>query len=305
MKHFKSISEFHQFNQLPSPEHPLISVTKVASGGRRGLDGPLVWSYDFYAIAIKKVSSSRNARLKYGQQPYDFDKGVLNFVSPNQVLSLSIDNKDEEIKRQGWILLIHPDFLWNTPLARAIRQYDFWDYPVHEALFLSEKEESIIGNIIQNIQQECRSNIDVFSKKIIVSQIEGLLSYADRFYHRQFLTREKANHQILERLEKLLTDHFDSDDLVSAGLPTVQSIAQSLNISPKYLSSLLKVLTGQNTQQHIHEKLISKAKEKLSTTNLTVSEIAYELGFEHLQSFSKFFKTKTNQSPLAFRASFG
>jgi AraC family transcriptional regulator, transcriptional activator of pobA len=159
-------------------------------------------------------------------------------------------------------------------------------------------------SIIQNIEQECRANIDKFSKSIIISHIETFLNYADRFYHRQFITREKANHQVLERLEKLLNDHFNSDEHMSKGLPTVQSIADSLNLSPKYLSSLLKVLTGQNTQQHIHEKLIEKAKEKLSTTDLSVSEIAYELGFEHLQSFSKLFKTKTKLSPLEFRQSF-
>jgi len=146
--------------------------------------------------------------------------------------------------------------------------------------------------------------LDRFSKNIIISHIETLLNYADRFYHRQFITREKANHQVLERLEKLLDDYFNSDDLATKGLPTVAYIAQTLNLSPKYLSSLLKVLTGQNTQQHIHEKLIEKAKEKLSTSELSVSEIAYELGFEHLQSFSKLFKNKTNMSPLEFRASF-
>jgi AraC-like DNA-binding protein len=171
-------------------------------------------------------------------------------------------------------------------------------------LFLSEKEEDTLADILQHIRQECQQNIDTFSKGIIVSHIETLLRYADRFYHRQFITREKDNHQILERVEHLLNDYFNNDNLISKGLPTVAYIAQALNLSPKYLSSLLKVLTGQNTQQHIHEKLIEKAKEKLSTTSLSVSEIAYELGFEHLQSFSKLFKTKTKQSPLAFRASF-
>ncbi len=158
--------------------------------------------------------------------------------------------------------------------------------------------------VIQNIQQEYRSNIDKFSKQIIVSQIESLLNYADRFYHRQFITREKSNHQILHRLEKLVNDYFNSTDLINKGLPSVGYIAEVLNISPKYLSSLLKMLTSQNTQQFIHEKLIAKAKEKLSATDLSVSEIAYQLGFEHLQSFSKLFKTKTQLSPLEFRQSF-
>lgn len=158
--------------------------------------------------------------------------------------------------------------------------------------------------ITQNIQQEYHSNIDKFSQDIIISQIETLLNYAERFYHRQFITRKKTNHQILDHLEKLLADYFKSEDLSKKGLPTVQYVAGALNVSSNYLSSLLKVLTGQSTQQHIHNKLIEKAKEKLSTTDLTVREIAHELGFEHSQSFSKLFKSKTNLSPLAFRQSF-
>ena len=228
----------------------------------------------------------------------------MSFMSPNQVFSIALTNKNEEIKQSGWVIYIHPDFLWNTPLAKAIKQYDFWSYSLQEALFLSEKEEAIINNIIQNITQEYHSNIDKFSKQIIISQIESLLSYADRFYNRQFITREKSNHEILDRLETLVSDYFTSDDLSNRGLPTVQYIAEQLHLSPKYLSSLLRMLTGQNTQQYIHDKLIEKAKEKLVTTSFSVSEIAYELGFEHLQSFSKLFKTKTNFSPLEFRQSF-
>jgi len=189
-------------------------------------------------------------------------------------------------------------------LAKTIKQFGFWDYSVNEALFLSEKEEAILINIIENIQRECHSSIDKFSKQIIVSQIESFLSYADRFYHRQFITREKNNHQILDRLETLLTGYFNSEDLITKGLPTVQYVADQLNLSPKYLSDLLRVLTEKTAQQHIHDKLIEKAKEKLSVTELSVSEIAYDLGFKHLQSFSKLFKTKTNQSPLEFRAKF-
>lgn len=300
VKRFKSISEFQQFRQLPKPDHPLISVLEVGSNGHIDVIENTSWLYEFYCIGLKKVVGSKKVKLKYGQQEYDFDDGVMSFIAPNQVLSLSVEKDNEGIKQSGWLLLLHPDFLWNTPLAKEVKQYDFWDYTVREALFLSEKEEETLVGILKNIQHECKSNIDQFSKTIIVAHIATLLSYADRYYHRQFITREKENHQVLERLEQLLDDYFNT----SKGLPTVGYVAQALNLSPKYLSSLLKVLTGQNTQQHIHEKLIEKAKEKLSTTNLSVSEIAYELGFEHLQSFSKLFKTKTNQSPLAFRASF-
>ena len=152
----------------------------------------MTWTYDFYCIAIKRVVNSQNFKLKYGQQQFDFNEGVMSFVAPNQVLSLSVGSENEEITQSGWMLLIHPDFLWNTLLAKTIKQYDFWDYSIHEALFLSEKEETILVNIAQNIQQEYHSNIDKYSKQIIISQIESLLSYSDRFYHRQFITREKS-----------------------------------------------------------------------------------------------------------------
>ncbi len=202
------------------------------------------------------------------------------------------------------MLLVHPDFLWNTPLAKTIKQYEYFDYSVNEALFLSEKEETTIACIMQSIQQEYHSNIDKFSQDLIIAQLELFLKYAERFYHRQFITRKITNHKILNRLEDILTEYFGSDDLMKKGLPTVQYIAETLNVSANYLSVLLKVLTGQSTQQHIHDKLIEKAKEKLSVSDLSVSEIAYELGFEHSQSFSKLFKTKTNLSPLEFRQSF-
>ena len=189
-------------------------------------------------------------------------------------------------------------------ISQNHQRYQYFDYSVNEALFLSNKEEEITTNIIQNIQQEYHSNIDAFSQNIIIAQLEVLFNYAERFYQRQFITRKITNHKILDRLEEFLTHYFNSDDLVNKGLPTVQLISETLNVSPNYLRGLLKVLTGENTQQHIHNKLIEKAKEKLSTTNLSVSEIAYELGFEHPQSFSKLFKTKTNLSPVAFRQSF-
>jgi len=204
----------------------------------------------------------------------------------------------------GWALYIHPDFLWNTPLAKSMKRYEYFDYSVNEALYLSEKEEAIIIAMMQNIQTEYFANTDKFSQDIIISMIEVLLNYADRFYHRQFLTRKIENHQILDRLEDILAVYFDSEDLLTMGLPSVQYVAYKLNISPNYLSGLLKVLTGRNTQQHIQDKMIEKAKERISTTDLSVSEISYELGFDHPQSFSRLFKAKTGLSPLAFRHTF-
>ncbi len=300
-KRIKTISEFHQLRGLPKPEHPLISVIKVQNVHHLRAEEMMNLTLDFYMIALKRIFNA--GKLKYGQQQYDFDEGLMSFMSPNQVFSVSVD-KNEELKQSGYVVLIHPDFIWNTPLAKIIKQYEYFNYSVNEALFLSEKEEKIVIGIIENIQQEYHLNIDNFSQNIIIAHLETLLSYANRFYHRQFLTRKKVNHQILERFEKLLSDYFNSDDIIYKGLPTAQYASDKLNVSVSYLSRLLKTLTGQSTQQHIHEKLIEKAKEKLSTTNLSVSEIAYELGFEHSQSFSKLFKAKTNQSPLEFRAGF-
>jgi len=301
MKHIKTISEFHEFRKLPQPQHPLLSVVDVGAVPPLGNEEPSSLLLDFYAISVKRM---RNVNIKYGQHPFDFNEGIMSFMAPNQVFSIAVANKDEAVEKSGWVVYIHPDFIWNTPLAKTIERYDFWDYSLTEALFLSAKEEATITAIIHTIEQEYSSAIDRFSKQIIISQVESLLNYADRFYHRQFITREKANHEVLERLETLLHAYFNSPDLAERGLPTVKYVAEHLHLSPKYLSNLLRVVTGQNTQQHIHTKLIAKAKEKLSTTSLTVSEIAYELGFEHLPSFSKLFKTKTNLSPLEFRTSF-
>lgn len=295
----KSIIEFHQLRGLPKPVHPLISIVDYASIKHNVEMEETSWMFGFYQISVKK---GIDGKFKYGQLDYDFDEGVMFFIAPNQVFNIRV-NHHSTMERSGWMLLIHPDFFWNNSIAKTISRYEYFDYSVHEALFLSEKEETTLSEIVENIREEYHSNIDKYSRKIIISHIETLLSYAERFYNRQFITREKANHQILEKLENLLNEYF-ADDLISKKLPTVQYVADSLNVSPKYLSGLLKTLTGKGTRQHIHEKLIDKAKEKLSTTNLSISEIAYELGFEHSQSFSKLFKTKTDLSPLEFRASF-
>ena len=294
----KSISEFLEFRSLPKPEHPLVTVYNFEDLKYLNEEEPKSLMLDFYSIALKR---NANAKMRYGQQEYDFNEGVLLFISPGQVFSIE---GNAELQHTGWSVLIHPDFLWNTPLAQKIKQYEYFGYAVHEALHLSDKEEKMIITIMKNIQQEYQSNIDKFSQDVIIAQIELLLTYAERFYNRQFITRKISNHQILARLENLLEDYYNGDSLSKKGLPTVHFIAENLNVSPNYLSGLLKLHTGQTTQQHIHNKLIEKAKEKLSTTQLSISEVAFELGFEHQQSFSKLFKTKTNVSPLEFRQSF-
>ncbi|MDB5203309.1 MAG: AraC family transcriptional regulator [Ferruginibacter sp.] len=299
--HIRSISEFHRLNNLPLPDHPLISVVDYAQvAAAKTADSPKALVFDYYSISIKRGLSGK---MIYGQQAYDFDEGVMYFLAPGQVLQAT-PAAGPHVQPSGWILLIHPDFIWNTSLAKSIKKYEYFDYSVHEALFLSDREEATIHTIVQHIKQEYHANIDQFSQNIIISQIETLLNYAERFYQRQFITRKKSNHLLLTRLEKLLDDYFTDEAHLSKGLPTVQFVADALHVSPGYLSSLLKVHTGESTQQHIHNKLIQKAKEKLSTTDLSVSEIAYALGFEHSQSFSKLFKTKTALTPLAFRQSF-
>lgn len=298
--HFNSISEFHTFCNLPGPEHPLISLIDYSKVAYPVNDKELKWIQHYYSVGLKR---NVNAKFNYGQQPYDFDCGLLTFVSPLQFLSIEM-KPDVVIAPTGWLLLIHPDFLWGTFLAKKIKSYDFFQYSVNEALFLSDKEENVIADILRNIEREYQANIDKFSQNIIVTQLDLLLNYSERFYQRQFLSRKKSSHQVLEKLENLLDDCFNSDSLVNDGLPSAQFVAESLNLSPNYLGGLLKALTGQSTQQHIHNKLIEKAKEKLSTTGLSISEIAYELGFEHPQSFSKLFKNRTAFSPLDFRRSF-
>ncbi len=296
---FDTISKFHEMSGLPKPRHPMVSLVDYGAVEYQ-IDAPeITWVQSFYTIGLKR---DIQGKFSYGQQRYDFDEGLLAFVSAGQLVHLSTELQSP--RPSGFLLLIHPDFIWNTSLAKSIKQYDFFGYAVNEALFLSQTEEKIIVDILQNIQREYHSNIDTFSQKIVVSHIELLLSYCERFYQRQFITRKKSNHQILEKLERVLEKYFNNEALTETGLPTAQSIASELNVSPNYLGSLLKNLTGKTTQQHIHDKLIGKAKEKLSTTELSVSEIAYELGFEHPQSFSKLFKKQTSQSPLQFRSKF-
>ena len=294
MNSINSISEFHRLLSLPEPRHPLVSVINLAESVFLEDE---IWKgfvNRFYCVALKREAKGK---IRYGQQHYDYDKGVLSFTAPNQVQQLDLQNME---CGSGYLLIFHPDFLLQHPLANTINHYGFFDYAVNEALHLSAEEEDDLITILHKIDKECQ-HIDKYTQEIILTQIESLLKYSNRFYERQFLTRKNNNSALLTRFEQLIDDYFNNDVQV---LLTVQFIAEQMNLSPNYLSDLLRVHTGQNTQQHIHEKLIAKAKEKLSTTSLSVSEIAYALGFEHPQSFSTLFKKKTNSSPLEFRQAF-
>ena len=301
IRKLKTISEFHRLRNLKKPKHPLISLVDYSQIVDLPENNDVNWIHDFYSIALKK---NLDVKMIYGQQEYDFDEGLMSFLAPNQVLNIVVEKETQNSNRKGWLLFIHKDFLWNTSLTNKIKTYDFFNYAINEALFLSDEEEQIIDGVFQNINREINTNIDNYSQNIVISQIELLLNYSERFYNRQFITRKKASHQLLSQLETYLNEYYSRDNSINMGLPTVHEVADSLNVSSNYLSSVLKSLTGLNTRQHIHEKIIEIAKEKLSTTNLSVSELAFELGFEHVQSFNKLFRTKTNLSPLEFRARF-
>jgi len=296
MNTIKSISQFHKLISLPEPRHPLVSVINLAECVFQDDD---IWKgfvNSFYCVALKREATGK---IRYGQQHYDYDKGVLSFTAPNQVQYLDVGNIE---CGSGYLLIFHPDFLMAHPLAANISSYNFFSYAVNEALHLSAEEEHDLLTILDRIDRECR-HIDKYTQEIILSQIELLLNYSNRFYERQFITRKNHNNQLLVKFEQLIDEYFDNNT-TNPELLTVQRMAELMNLSPNYLSDLLRMHTGQNTQQHIHQKLIDKAKEKLSTTNLSVSEIAYALGFEHAQSFSTLFKKKTNLSPLEFRKAF-
>lgn len=297
MNVINSISQFHRLLSLPEPSHPLVSVINLAESIFLEDD---VWQgfvNSFYCIALKREAKGK---VRYGQQHYDYDNGVLSFTAPNQIQSLDLQSVE---CGSGYLLIFHPDFLLNHNLSGSIKGYGFFSYAVNEALHLSAEEESNLITILDRINLECR-HIDRHTQEIIVAQIELLLNYSNRYYERQFLTRKSNNHDILAKFEKLVNDYYAGDGVSSKGLLTVQYIAGLMNLSPNYLSDFLRIHTGLNTQQHIHEKLIEQAKEKLSTTSLSVSEIAFALGFEHSQSFSTLFKKKTSLSPIEFRRQF-
>ena len=308
----RSISQYHQLLGLPKADHPQFSVIEINSVKPPEWEGNITLLYDFYLIFFKRDPQGK-FKYRYGQRTLDlvvskedlendFEASKLFFMSPGQTLNIENNNPDAS-PVSGWMILIHPDYLWKTRLAKSINQYEFFQYSVSESLFLAPQEEKKIISIIKSIQEEYKAKIDKYSQEVVVAELELLFTYAERFYNRQFVTRKITNHGVLERLETLLDDYFNDPELLKAGLPTVQHISAKLNISPNYLRSLLKSFTGLNTQEHIHRKLIEKAKEKLSTTELSVSEIAYELGFEHPPSFSKLFKNKTRISPQEFRQS--
>ncbi len=289
-----SISELHRALQLSAPKNPMITLidnrdVKIddSSVGQR-------YQFDFYKIAFKKTLKGK---IGYGQGYYDFDEGGLLFTSPRQVISIV----EEETKLEGLMLMFHPDFIHQYPLGKLIKSYGFFDYETAEALHLSESEKLVILDVFAKIEMELQNPIDDFSQDVMVSYLDLLLNYSNRFYKRQFTTRKIVNQGVVTRIEKMLDDYFEKDLSVENGLPTVEYLASQMHLSPRYLSDLLRNQTGSNTQQIIHLKLIDRAKFLLNSTELSVAEIAYQLGFERPQSFNRLFKSKVNQTPLNYR----
>ncbi|SHL36473.1 AraC-type DNA-binding protein [Chitinophaga jiangningensis] len=294
----ESLTDAHRMFGLQLPKHPLISLIHGAHTplADQMLPGPHVLAY--YKIAYK---AKLGGKLKYGQGYYDFDEGGLLFAAPGQIIG---GNDHEGAVCSQYTLLIHPDFFLGYALAKKIKQYGFFSYSTNETLHLSEEEKNTILSIFSFMETELNGRIDDFSQDVMISQIELLLNYANRFHKRQFLTRKAASAGVLQKMEEILEAYFNEEESLRQGIPTVAFLAEKLNLTPNYLSDMLRTLTGQSAQQHIHDRLIEKAKEKLSTTDLSVSEIAYALGFEYPQSFSTLFKSKTKLSPLEFRKSF-
>ncbi|WP_347052174.1 helix-turn-helix domain-containing protein [Flavobacterium olei] len=293
---FNSLSQLHKAMGQPAPLHPLISIINYGQAEFDAADLEAGIILNFYKISFKTKFSGK---LKYGQGFYDFEEGGMSFVAPGQLLRM----QEEEADYDGMSLHIHPDLLRNYALDSHIRQYGFFSYSAAEGLYLSEKEKKTVLSIYQFIEDELNERIDKFSQDVIISQIELLLNYANRFYDRQFITRKAVNNDLLSKLEEHLEIYFIEERSLINGLPSVNTIAESLNVTPRYLSDLLRNLIGLNTQQFIHEKVIEKAKEFLAKDQMTIAQIAYYLGFEHSQSFNKLFKRKTNQSPSDYKKS--
>jgi AraC-like DNA-binding protein len=290
-----SISDMHRLMQYAPPKHPLVSLVDHEHFYELRPRVEAVYRFGFYTISCKRFEGL----LRYGRGSYDFDKGSLMFTAPGQVIAAGPDVTVDE----GWALFVHPDLFHGTELGKKIHLYSFFNYEVNEALHISEDEQSILKDCTARIQREYSLNIDKHSQGLIVNNIELLLNYCTRFYDRQFFTRAKVSTDTVQQFEKLLKDYFSSDTLIETGLPNVTWFASRLNLSPNYLTDLLQKFTGKTTLEHIHLELIDRARSLLWSTDASISEIAYKLGFEHPSHFTRLFKTKTGKSPSEYRLS--
>lgn len=294
---FNSISALMHHLGLPRPLHPLLALVNAGNVKVRDADMERGFITDFYKISFKE---NFKGQIRYGQSYYDFAEGGLSFTAPRQMAMAANTEKDYG----GYTLFFHPDLIRNYPLGKSIHQYGYFSYAITEALCLSDKEKKVITTLFEVMTQELENNIDHFSQDVMVAQIALLLEYSNRFYNRQFITRKVVYHDMIDQMERYLSLRLAGKESPSMGVPSVQEVSDQLQVSPRYLTDMLKSLTGLSTQQHIHHQLIEKAKDILSNSEVTIAEIAYQLGFEHPQSFNKLFRQKTKMSPLAFRQSF-
>lgn len=297
MQHFKTLSSYLDYLGLPRPEHPMLSVFNSKGDGHlpcaRESSPPI--TNDCYTISFKKFIEGD---INYGRTQYDFTNGALFFISPRQVLQW---DSQAVFEQQGFSINFHEDFLKRTELAQRIKKYGFFSYSVNEALHLSPKEERQIVSIVENIEIEYQNNQDEFSKDIIISQLDTLLKYANRFYKRQFLNRKELSNNLSEQFNRYLISYFESGKLQENGIPNIEQIANKLLVSQRYLSDTLKKETGKTATEHLHLHLIDEAKNILLQPNKTISEVAYELGFEYPSYFSRLFKKKEGTSPTKYR----
>ena len=293
----ESISQIHEMIGYEKPKHPLITFIEPSKIKAK----PIIdqqFSIGLYSISLK---NGHECKLKYGRQYYDFQEGTLMFLAPGQTIEPVSVSEKAESELDGWILIFHPDLIRKSPLGKKMNEYSFFSYDSHEALHLSDQERQTVTCIVKTIENEYSQNIDVHSQDLIISNLELFLNYCNRFYGRQFFTRTNVNRDVATRFEEYLQSYFDSDKPETRGLPSVKFCAQDMGYSPNYLSDLLKKETGKGTQEHIHYYLIEKAKTLLLGTEEPVSQIAYSLGFEYPQHFSKLFKNKTGMSPAEYR----
>lgn len=297
MQHFKTLSAYLEYLELPRPEHPMISVFTAMGDGflpcPKESSPPI--TNDCYSISFKKIVKGN---LTYGRTKYDFTNGTLFFIAPRQVIQWE---ESVVFERKGFSINFHKDFLKGTELAHQIKKYGFFSYSANEALHLSPKEEKQIESIVENIDMEYQNNHDEFSKDIIISQLSTLLKYANRFYQRQFINRKELSNDLLEQFNQQLEQYFDSGLLQEKGIPSIEQIAKQLSVSQRYLSDTLKKETGKTSTEHLQLYLIDEAKNILLNPKKTVSEVAYELGFEYPPYFSRLFKKKEGMSPTAYR----
>ena len=292
MIHFKTISELDQSEGFPPPEHPLFSLNMITK--KTHIKKDIEFMCDFYIICFKKVKAGE---LIYGQTKYDHDKGLMYFTRPRQKMI----TRGLQIEDKGFVIHIHEDFLMGHPLFTEIKKYDFFDYEISEALHLSPREKEILWSLYHKMESEYHNNPDEFSKSIILSHLDSLLKYAQRFYKRQFIDRKQITGITVTKFNESLVSYFDNGEVSAKGLPTVNFMATRLNMSPKYLSDLLKHETGKTALELIHLFLINEAKNMLVAGEQNISEIAFKLGFENPPYFSRLFKKETGMTPKDFQ----